>query len=45
LYHPTPEEEAESIPELKKSSIGFNLSRKIRDVARLRDVPVEFIAG
>jgi predicted aldo/keto reductase-like oxidoreductase len=27
-----------------KCSIGFNVSRKIRDVARLREVPTEFIA-
>ena len=27
-----------------KCSIGFNVSRKIRDVVRLRDVPAEFIA-
>jgi predicted aldo/keto reductase-like oxidoreductase len=27
-----------------KCSIGFNVPRKIRDVARLRDVPTEFIA-
>ncbi len=27
-----------------KCSIGFNVSRKIRDVIRLRDVPAEFIA-
>jgi len=29
---------------LVKCSIGFNVSRKIRDVIRLRDVPAEFIA-
>jgi hypothetical protein len=28
-----------------KCSIGFDVPRKIRDVARLRDVPSEFIAG
>jgi predicted aldo/keto reductase-like oxidoreductase len=27
-----------------KCSIGFNISRKIRDVIRLRDIPSEFIA-
>jgi Predicted oxidoreductases of the aldo/keto reductase family len=29
---------------LVKCSIGFNVSRKIQDVIRLRDVPAEFIA-
>ena len=27
-----------------KCSVGFDVSRKIRDVIRLRDVPAEFIA-
>ena len=27
-----------------KCSIGFNVSAKIRDIARLRDVPSEFLA-